>query len=104
LQRHGAAPGQRALAHPRPTFASILAAANVPPRRAMYLLGHTDAKLTLSVYQQVLDMSAGSIEVLEGVLGCSLQDAYDVLTSRVLVASSYPEPGARDHRTRGMLP
>jgi hypothetical protein len=45
----------------------------------MYLLGHTDAKLTLSVYQQVLDMGAGSIEVLEGVLGC-----------RVLVASSYP--------------
>jgi hypothetical protein len=38
------------------------------------LLGHTDAKLTLSVYQHVLDMGAGSIEVLEGVLGCSLQE------------------------------
>jgi integrase len=45
----------------RRTFASILAACNVPPRRAMYLMGHTDAKLTLSVYQQVLDLGAGSI-------------------------------------------
>jgi hypothetical protein len=72
----------------RRTFASILAAANAPPRRAMYLLGHTDAKLTLSVYQQVLDMGAGSIEVLEGVLGCSLQEACDVLTGRDLVAGA----------------
>jgi hypothetical protein len=48
----------------------------------MYLLGHTDAKLTLSVYQQVLDMGAGSIDVLETVLGCSLQEACDVLNGR----------------------
>jgi hypothetical protein len=88
-------------APPQHVTASILAAANVPPRRARYLLGHTDAKLTLSVYQQVLDMGAGSIEVLEGVLGCLLQEACDVLTGRVLVASSYPEPAASDHRTRG---
>jgi integrase len=86
--------GRLPIAHMTPhtlrrTFASILAATNVPPRRAMYLLGHTDAKLTLSVYQQVLDMGAGSIEVLEGVLGCSLQEACDVLTGRVLVANSY---------------
>jgi integrase len=32
----------------RRTFASILAECGVAPRRAMYLLGHTDAKLTLS--------------------------------------------------------
>jgi integrase len=95
--------GRLPIAHMTPhtlrrTFASILAATNVPPRRAMYLLGHTDAKLTLSVYQQVLDMGAGSIEVLEGVLGCSLQEACDVLTGRVLVASSYPEGAALDRR------
>jgi integrase len=80
-----AADGRLPIAHMTPhtlrrTFASILAAANVPPRRAMYLLGHTDAKLTLSVYQQVLDMGAGSIDVLEGVLGCSLAEACEALT------------------------
>jgi hypothetical protein len=82
-----AAEGRLPIAHMTPhtlrrTFASILAAANVAPRRAMYLLGHTDATLTLSVYQQVLDMGAGSVEVLEGVLGCSLQEACDVLSGR----------------------
>ena len=40
----------------RRTFASILAVCDVPPRRAMYLMGHTDPTLTLAVYQQVLDM------------------------------------------------
>jgi hypothetical protein len=49
----------------RRTFASILAACDVPPRRAMYLMGHTDAKFTMSVYQQVLDMGRGSVEALE---------------------------------------
>jgi integrase len=39
----------------RRTFASILAACDVPPRRAMYLMGHTDPSLTLAVYQQVLE-------------------------------------------------
>src|SRR3954470_5203519 len=88
----------------RRTFASVLAATNVPPPRAMYLLGHTDAKLTLSVYQQVLDVGAGSIEVLEGILGCSLQEACDVLTGRVFVASSYPEPAVGERPARGPGP
>ena len=39
----------------RRTFASILALCRVDPRRAMYLLGHTDSRFTLRVYQQVLD-------------------------------------------------
>ena len=34
----------------------MLAVCDVPPRRAMYLMGHTDPTLTLAVYQQVLDM------------------------------------------------
>jgi len=101
--------GRLPIAHMTPhtlrrTFASILAAANVPPRRAMYLLGHTDAKLTLSVYQQVLDMGAGSTEALEGVLGCSLQEACDVLTGRVLVANSYPDLAAGDRGHREVRP
>jgi integrase len=87
--------GRLPIAHMTPhtlrrTFASILAACNVPPRRAMYLLGHTDPKLTLSVYQQVLDLASGSTEVLESVLGCTLDEACDVLSGRVLVANSYP--------------
>jgi integrase len=65
-----AAQGRPPIAHLTPhtlrrTFASLLAVCNVPPRRAMYLLGHTYAKLTLSVYQQVLDMGPGSVELIE---------------------------------------
>lgn len=59
----------------RRTFASILAVCDVPPRRAMYLMGHTDPSLTLAVYQQVLDMGKGSIELLEQILGCRLAEA-----------------------------
>jgi hypothetical protein len=33
----------------------------VPPRRAMYLLGHTDPTLTMRVYQQVLDMGGAAV-------------------------------------------
>jgi integrase len=44
------------------TFASLLAEVGVPPRRAMYLLGHTDPTLTMRVYQQVLDMGGAAVE------------------------------------------
>jgi integrase len=52
-----AARGQREIAHCTPhtlrrTFASILAEVNLPPRRAMYLLGHTDPTLTMRVHQR----------------------------------------------------
>jgi integrase len=74
------AEGRVPIAHMTPhtlrrTFASILAACDVPPRRAMYLMGHTDPTLTLAVYQQVLDMGRGSVELLEGMLGCTLAEA-----------------------------
>jgi integrase len=55
----------------RRTFASILAEVGVPPRRAMYLLGHTDPTLTMRVYQQVLDMGGAAVDTLEKVLGCT---------------------------------
>jgi integrase len=45
----------------RRTFASILAEVGGPPRRAMYLLGHTDPTLTMRVYQQVLDMGGAAV-------------------------------------------
>jgi integrase len=59
----------------RRTFASMLAVCDVPPRRAMYLMGHTDPTLTLAVYQQVLDMGKGAVEILEQPLGCTLAEA-----------------------------
>jgi integrase len=75
-----AAEGRLPIAHMTPhtlrrTFASILAVCDVPPRRAMYLMGHTDAKFTMGVYQQVLDMGPGSVEALETALGCTLDEA-----------------------------
>lgn len=51
------AEGRLPIAHLTPhtlrrTFASILAVCNVPPRRATYLLGHTDPTLTMRVYNR----------------------------------------------------
>jgi Phage integrase family len=66
----------------RRTFASILAEVGVPPRRAMYLLGHTDPTLTMRVYQQVLDMGGAAVEQLEGVLGCTIQEAFVTYAGR----------------------
>jgi len=75
-----AADGRRPIPHMTPhtqrrTFASILAVCDVPPRRAMCLMGHTDAKFTMGVYQQVLDVGPGAVEALEAALACSLPDA-----------------------------
>lgn len=72
----GAAPIARMTPHTlRRTFASILAVCDVPPRRAMYLMGHTNAALTLEIYQQVLDVGKGTVPVLEAAMGCSLDEA-----------------------------
>ena len=54
----------------------------LPPRRAMYLLGHTDPKLTMGVYQQVVDMTGEAPARLEQILGCDLDDAFTVLAGR----------------------
>lgn len=53
----------------RRTFASILAVCDLPPRRAVYLMGHTNPSLTLAVYHRVLDVGKGSVEILEGFSG-----------------------------------
>jgi len=66
----------------RRTFASILAECNVPPRRAMYLLGHTDPTLTMAVYQQILDLGGAGIKTLEGLLGARLDEAGQILCGR----------------------
>ncbi len=66
----------------RRTFASLLAESGVSPRRAMYLLGHTDPKLTMSVYQQVLDLSAEGERTLASVLGGDLVEVGLMLSGR----------------------
>jgi integrase len=85
------ADGRVPIAHMTPhtlrrTFASILAACDVPPRRAMYLMGHTDPTLTLAVYQQVLDMGRGSVDRLEEILGCSLAEARAIYNGESVAA------------------
>ncbi len=95
-----AADGSLQIAHMTPhalrrTFASILAVCDVPPRRAMYLMGHTDATLTLAVYQQVLDVGKGSVGLLEELLGCKLHEARAVFTGETTAAEvlgTNPEP------------
>jgi hypothetical protein len=47
----------------------------------MYLLGHTDARFTLRVYQQVLDAAPGSLDVLERLMGCSREEAREIFES-----------------------
>jgi hypothetical protein len=66
----------------RRTFASMLAELGVGPRRAMYLLGHTDAKFTMGVYQQLLDMGKDGIATLEAVLGGPADELFALLSGR----------------------
>ena len=62
--------------------ASILAVCNVPPRRAMYLLGHTDPTLTLAAYQQALDMGSPAVQALETIMDATLAEAHEILGGR----------------------
>jgi integrase len=83
--------GEQPIAHMTPhtlrrTFASLLAEIGVSPRRAMYLLGHTDPKFTMRVYQQVLDLGGSAPEQLERVLGCTVDEAFLLLSGRELRA------------------
>jgi predicted metal-dependent phosphotriesterase family hydrolase len=65
-----------------PRERSILAEIGVPPRRAMYLLGHTDPTLTLAVYQQVLDTGSAAVAELEETIGATLTEAHEILCGR----------------------
>jgi hypothetical protein len=81
-----------------------LAVCDVPPRRAMYLLGHTDPKLTLAVYQQVIDMGRGSIEILEQALGCTLAEARAIFNGegpQPRVSGTKPEPSMKKASAAG---
>jgi integrase len=79
--------GERPIAHLTPhtlrrTFASLLAEVGISPRRAMYLLGHSDPKFTMRVYQQVLDMGGPAPGVLERVLGSTAEEAFAAWSGR----------------------
>jgi integrase len=103
------AEGRLQIAHMTPhtlrrTFASILAVCDVPPRRAMYLMGHTDPTLTLAVYQQVLDMGKGSVGLLEATLGCSVAEARAIYNGESTVTDilgTNPEPTKKPARGSG---
>jgi integrase len=73
----------------RRTFASILAELNLPPRRAMYLIGHTDPTLTMRVYQQGIDMGEGGLHTLEKLTGCTLDEAFALLSARGVFATNW---------------
>lgn len=103
------ADGQLQIAHMTPhtlrrTFASLLAVCDVPPRRAMYLMGHTDPSLTLAVYQQVLDLGKGSVGLIEQTLGCTLAEARAVYNGESTIADvpgTNPESAGEPPRGRG---
>ena len=73
-------------------------------------MGHTDPTLTLAVYQQVLDMGKGSVELLEQTLGCTLAQARAVYNgeasaSEILRAELGTVPGsASRRRSKGRAP
>ena len=48
----------------------------------MYPIGHTDPTFTMRVYQQVLDMGGSAPEQLEQLLGCSVDEAFTLLSGR----------------------
>jgi integrase len=90
--------GEQPIAHMTPhtlrrTFASLLAEIGVSPGRAMYLLGHTDPKFTMRVYQQVLDLGGAAPEQLELLLGCTVDEAFWLLSGRE--PRTPVRPGAR---------
>jgi integrase len=79
----------------RRTFASILAEVNLPPRRGMYLIGHTNPTLIMRVYQQVMDMGDTGVQTLEKVIGCTLTDAFTLLSGRGVLATNR-QPGEKN--------
>ncbi len=54
----------------RHSCATLLAVANVPPKTAMEILGHTDLSMTLKVYTSVLEKSKrDALDNLDDLLG-----------------------------------
>ena len=56
----------------------------------MYPVGHADPTLTMRVYQQVIDMGDGGVQVLEKVIGCTLDEAFALLSGRGVLSTNCP--------------
>ena len=85
----------------RRTFASILGVCRVDTRRAVALLGHTDARVMMGVYAQLLKLGDGNVELLETLMSCTRDEARAIFESeRVLrtnserAAKRLPHPAA----------
>jgi len=80
LEADGAPPIAHLTPHTlRRTFASILGVCRVDTRRAVALMGHTDARMTLGVYAQLLKLGPGDVDALERVIGCTRDEARALL-------------------------
>ena len=65
------------------------------PHQASSLIGHTDPTLTMRVYQHVLDIGSGTLDALERVLGCGLEEAWAIWSERAdwaLIADPRRDP------------
>jgi hypothetical protein len=56
----------------------------------MHLIGHTNPSLITRVYQQVLDMGDAGVKTLEKAIGCSLTDAFTLLSGRGVLSPNCP--------------
>jgi hypothetical protein len=65
----------------RRTVASILGVCRVDTRRAVALFGHTDARMTIGVYAQLLKLGDGNVALLEQLMGCPRDEARAIFES-----------------------
>ena len=72
----------------RRTFASILGVCRVDTRRAVALLGHTDARMTMGVYAQLLKLGDGNVELLEQLMGCTRDEARAIFESEPILRTN----------------
>ena len=47
----------------------------------------------MRVYQQVIDMGDGGVQVLEKVIGCTLDEAFALLSGRGVLSTNCPPAG-----------
>ena len=102
-----AAQGLPPIAHLTPhtlrrTFASILGVCRVDTRRAVALLGHTDPRMTLGVYAQLLKLGHGNVRALERVMGCTRDEARAIFESEQPAAVQFrPISDPREKKASG---
>jgi hypothetical protein len=87
----------RATSNPQVAGSNPAGVCKVTQFCAKYLVGHEDYELIAKVYQQVMDVSDHSLDLLEDLIGCSLDEAKPLLrrvrggAQRATAATSAPE-------------